>query len=36
MTFWGIDPDGKYCLYQWQFLTFGLKNAFIKFQKAMD
>jgi hypothetical protein len=35
-TFWGIDPHGKDCLYQWHFLPFGLKNAFIEFQKVMD
>jgi hypothetical protein len=27
-TFWGIDPHAKYCLYQWKFLPFGLKNGF--------
>jgi hypothetical protein len=26
-TFWGIDLHGKYCLYKWNFLPFGLKNA---------
>jgi hypothetical protein len=35
-TFWGINPHGKDCLYQWQFLPFGLKNAPIKFQRVMD
>ncbi len=34
--FWGIDPHGKDCLYQWQFLPFGLKNAPTKFQKVID
>ncbi len=24
--FWGIDPHGKDCLYQWKFLPFGLKS----------
>jgi hypothetical protein len=31
MTFWGIDPHGKDCLYQWWFLPFGLKNALSEF-----
>jgi hypothetical protein len=35
-TFWGIDPHGKDCLYQWQILPFGLKNALVEFQKMMD
>jgi hypothetical protein len=36
LTFWGIDPHGKDCLYQWKFLPFGLKNALAEFQKVMD
>jgi hypothetical protein len=36
MTFWGIDPHGKDCLYQWKFLPFGLKNVLTKFQRVMD
>jgi putative transposase len=35
-TFWRIDPHGKDCLYQWKFLSFGLKNALTKFQRVMD
>jgi len=35
-TFWGIDPHGKDCLYQWIFFPFGLKNALVKFQRVMD
>jgi hypothetical protein len=35
-TFWGINPHGKDCLYQWNFLPFGLKNALMKFRKVMD
>jgi hypothetical protein len=31
MTFWGINPQGKDCLHQWQFLPFDLKNAPTKF-----
>jgi len=31
MKFWGINPRGKDCLYQWRFLPFGLRNAFAKF-----
>jgi hypothetical protein len=34
-TFWGIDPHGKDCLYQWKFFPFGLKNALTKFQKVI-
>jgi len=30
-TVWGIDPHGKYCLSQWKFLPFGLKNALTQF-----
>ena len=26
-AFWGVDQDGKYQLYHWKFLPFGLKNA---------
>jgi hypothetical protein len=36
MTFWEVNPHGKDCLYQWQFLSFGTKNALAKFQKVMD
>jgi len=36
MTFWGIDPHGKDCLYQWRFWPFGLKNAPTEFQRMMD
>jgi hypothetical protein len=35
-AFWGIDPFGKDCLYQWLFLPFGLKNAPAEFQRVMD
>ncbi len=35
-TFWGINPHGKDCLYQWKILPFGLKNAPIEFQRVMD
>jgi hypothetical protein len=30
-AFWGIEKDGKDRLYQWKFLSFGLKNAPAKF-----
>ncbi len=36
ITFWGINPHGKDCLYEWRFLPFGLKNALAKFQKVLD
>jgi hypothetical protein len=36
MTFWGLDLHGKGCLYQWQFLPFGLKKALVEFQRVMD
>jgi len=35
-TFWGINLHWKDCLYQWKFLSFGLKNVLIEFQKVMD
>jgi hypothetical protein len=35
-TFWGINHHGNDCLYQWQFLPFGFKNALAKFQSVMD
>jgi hypothetical protein len=35
-TFWGVDPHGKDCLYQWKFVPFALKNALTEFQKVMD
>jgi len=36
MTFRGMNAHGKDCLYQWQFLPFGFKNAHTKFQQVMD
>jgi hypothetical protein len=36
MAFWVINPHANYCLYQWQFLPFGLKNTFAKFLSVMD
>jgi len=32
ITFWGIIPHGKDCLYQWKCLPFGLKNALQNFK----
>jgi len=31
MTFLGVDFHGKDYLYQWRFLSFGLKNVSTKF-----
>jgi hypothetical protein len=36
MAFWGIDENGKDWLFQWKFLSFGLKNAPTKSQGVMD
>jgi putative transposase len=30
-AFWGVNFHGKYCLYQWKFLPFRLKNAPVEF-----
>ena len=35
-AFWGIDHDGNDQLYHWKFLSFGLKNAHVEFQRVMD
>ena len=31
-TFWGINTDGKDCLFQWHYVPFRLKNAPAEFQ----
>jgi hypothetical protein len=31
MALWGIDLHGNDCLYQWRFLSIGLKNVSIEF-----
>jgi hypothetical protein len=36
MVFWSIDEDGKDRLFQWKFLSFGLKNVPAEFQRVMD
>jgi hypothetical protein len=36
MAFSGINLHEKDCLYQWQFLPFSLKIAFVEFQRVMD
>jgi hypothetical protein len=35
-TFWGVNSHSKDCLYQWKFLSFGLKNTLVEFQLVMD
>jgi len=35
-TFWGIDHNGEFGLYQLWFLPFGLKNNHSKFLRVGD
>jgi hypothetical protein len=36
INFLEIYPHGKNYLYQWQFLSFGLKNTIVEFLKVMN